>query len=62
MIVQVTLTAGDLCMFPGQGERHLLMVKIVSVGVDAIMTGQTVISIQLDMGLHEISIDLLVAV
>ena len=48
-------------MFPCQGERHLLMIEIVSVGVDAIMTGQTIITIQLDMGLHEIRIDLLVA-
>ena len=37
------------------------MVKIMAIGIDAIMTSQAVLAISLEVRLHEISVDLLVA-
>jgi hypothetical protein len=48
-------------MFSGQLERDIAMVEVVTVGVDPIVAGQAVVSISLQMGLHEIGLDLLVA-
>lgn len=48
-------------VFPGQLEGDAGMVKRVTVSFDPIVATQAVISISLHVGLHEISLDLLVA-
>jgi hypothetical protein len=54
-------SAGRLGMFTGQLERNAIMVEGVAVGVNPIVASQAVISISLEVGLHKISLDLLVA-
>jgi hypothetical protein len=54
-------STGNLGMFPGQLEGDIAMVKIMTVAINPIMACQAVLSISLKMGLHEISLDLLVA-
>jgi hypothetical protein len=54
-------STGNLGMFPSQLEGDIAMVKIMTVAINPIMACQAVLSISLKMGLHEISLDLLVA-
>jgi len=51
-----------LGMFTGKLECNIAMVEVMAVAIDAIMAGQAGVPIRLEMGLHEICFDLLVAV
>lgn len=48
-------------VFTGQWETHIGVVEIVTIYVDSVVTSQAVSAISLQMRLHEISLDLLVA-
>jgi hypothetical protein len=48
-------------VLPGQLEGDFGVVEIVTIGIDAIVASQAVITIRLDMCGHEIGLDLLVA-
>jgi hypothetical protein len=47
-------------MLPGQMEDNVIMAEIVPVRVDSVVARQAIIPISLQMGLHEIGLDLLV--
>jgi hypothetical protein len=47
-------------MLTGKLESDFAMVEIMAIGINPIMASQAVIAISLDVGLHEISLDLLV--
>ena len=60
--VLVALFTGNRGVQPGQLERDFVMVEVVPVGINAIVATQAVIPIGLQVRLHEIGLDLLVAV
>jgi hypothetical protein len=56
----VASPTGQLGMLPGQLEGDGIMIKIVPICINPVMTGQAIIPIRQEMGLHEIGLDLLV--
>jgi hypothetical protein len=48
-------------MLPGELERNFAVVEIVIVGIDPIVASQAVVTICLEMRIHKLRIDLLVA-
>lgn len=61
MVPRMTLYAGDLQVFPGQGVRGQAVVECVAVRINSIVAAQAITPIRLQMRLHEISLDLSVA-
>jgi len=62
MIILMAFVTGDLDMFPGKFKGYSIMVEGVPVSIDAVMTSQAIIPIGLEMGLHEIGLDLRMAI
>jgi hypothetical protein len=48
-------------MLPGQLESDFAMVEIVSIGINPIVASQAVLTVSLEVGLHILNIDLLMA-
>jgi hypothetical protein len=51
----------QLGVFPRQLEGNIVVVEIVTIGINSIVTNQAVLSISLKVGWHEFGFDLLVA-
>ena len=62
MIILMAFVTGDLDMFPGKFKGYSIMVEGVPVSIDAVMTSQAIIPIGLEMRLHEIGLDLRMAI